>query len=486
MSDLDYDVVIVGAGISGLNCAYRLQQRCPLLTYTILENRSSIGGTWDLFKYPGIRSDSDLHTFGFAWRPWNSRNPIAEAPAIKQYLSESIEEFGIDKNIQFQQMVNKADWSSKTSTWTLDVTDNSAEKSAEKKIRTSFIVFATGYYDYKNPLAADIPGLDQFKGQVIHPQFWPEDLELKGKKVVIIGSGATAITLLPNVAKEAAETVMLQRSPSYIFPLPQSDPIADLLKLVLPISWVAQIQRVKFLFAAQIMYTFCRTFPNAAKSFLQGIARKRLPKDMAIDPNFNPRYKPWDQRLCLCPDGDFYRGIRKDGAKVVTGTIDTVTEKSIVLKDTKQTLTPDIIVTATGLRLLIAGGIKIHMDGKLVNTSEKKTWKSTMLQDVPNVAFSLGYVNASWTLGADCAATVITRQLNYMREKKLKSATPTIPAGETVEDAPLLAINSTYVIKALNDVPKAGNKGVWRARQNYITDSIASTYGSITDSITYA
>lgn len=485
MDTPDFDTVVIGAGISGINTGYRLQTETPHLSYTILENRADVGGTWDLFKYPGIRSDSDLYTFGFQWQLWAKSSPIADAASIKKYVKESAETHGIMKKIQFNQAVKQASWSSKTSLWSLTVEDNREGRQLERVLRCRFIVFGTGYYDYSAALDVKVPGLDKFQGQIVHPQFWPEKIDLEGKRVVVIGSGATAITLLPSIAQKAESVVMLQRSPSYILSLPQNDPFRRTVKNWFPTSWVAPILRWRFLIQSYLFYNFCRLFPARAKRLLRHGASLQLPPGYKIDPNFNPSYKPWDQRLCLCPDGDFYKAIRGGNAHIITDTIKTVTEKGITLDNSSELLQADVIVTATGLKLQFAGGIKILVDGEVIDASKKHAWRSTLLQDVPNAAFVVGFANASWTLGADCAGYLVTRVLNRMSKHGYQSVTPRLAPGAEMDTVPIINLNSTYVKAASGALPVAGSRGPWLPRQSYFSDLWGSKYGHLTAELVY-
>ncbi|KAF4555932.1 Flavin-binding monooxygenase-like protein 11 [Elsinoe fawcettii] len=461
----NYDIVIVGAGVSGIDAAYRVQEQLPGLNYTILEARAAIGGTWDLFRFPGIRSDSDLHTFGFPFRPWKLQNAIAEAPLILEYMKETAAEFGIDKKIQFRHKVDKADWSSKRQKWSLSVTANDDQ---QKTIRTQFLFWCTGYYDYRNPLKAVIPGISNFKGLTVHPQFWPEDLDYTDKKVIIIGSGATAVTILPNMAKHTPHVTMLQRSPTYIIAMPQDDLINRTLRKLLPASIAYRFIRLRFIMLAYMSFTIFQAFPNFARKLLRGQAKSLLPKDYAMDPNFNPKYNPWDQRLCISPSGDFYSAIRNGRAQVVTGEIETVTEHSIRLKDGTE-LDADIIVTATGLRLQIAGGAKISVDGNAVEPGERFVYRHAMLNDVPNAALFVGYTNASWTLGSDSTAHYVCRLVNYMRGKGFASATPRI-GDKGMQRKALLDLNSTYIKEGDSVLPSAGSGKRWSPRSMYLWD----------------
>ncbi|PNS20290.1 hypothetical protein CAC42_5740 [Sphaceloma murrayae] len=465
MASETYDVVIIGAGISGIDAAYRVQEQLPGAKYTILEARESIGGTWDLFRFPGIRSDSDLHTFGFPFRPWKLHNAIAEAPLILDYMKETAAEFGIDKHIQFKHKVDTAEWSTKRQKWSIAVTANDSQK---KTIQGTFLFFCTGYYDYKNPLSADIPGLSDFKGLTVHPQFWPENLDYTDKKVVIIGSGATAVTILPNMAKHTPHVTMLQRSPTYIVAMPQDDAINRTLRTIFPSGVAYRFIRLRFILLAYLSYTIFQAFPNFARKLLLGQTRKLLPKDYQLDPNFNPKYNPWDQRLCVSPKGDFYSAIRNGRASVVTGEISSVNEHDILLKDGTK-LDADIIVTATGLRLQIAGGAKIFVDGRPVTTGDHYVYRHAMLSDIPNAWLFVGYTNASWTLGSDSTAHYACRLINYMRGKGIGSATPRV-GDKGMQREPLLGLNSTYVKKGENVLPSAGTGERWKPRSMYLWD----------------
>lgn len=480
-SPVDYDTIIIGAGISGINAAYRIQEQCPGRTYAIFEARDAIGGTWDLFKYPGIRSDSDLHTFGFAWRPWKSENTIADAPSILKYMKECVQWAGIDKKINFGHRLINANWSSSAQAWSLKLEANGEQKS----VTARFMTLATGYYDYKEALPAHITGIDKFEGQVIHPQFWPENLDYNGKNIVIIGSGATAITLLPNLTEKASHVTLLQRSPTYILSLPKEDASANFMKRWLPLRLAYALIRLKFIVLPFLFFKFCRAFPKPARSILQAGAQKQLPKSVSVKPHFSPKYGPWEQRLCVCPSGDFYRALRQDKASVVTGHIQEVTEKSIKIKDSGEVLHPDIIITATGLKVQLAGGAKISVDNKPVEINSKHVWKGAMLEDVPNAAIMIGYTNASWTLGADATAQLINRITNRMDKEGRTSITPFVEKDSNLQDRSVLNLNSTYVIKAQGEMPKAGNQAPWLPRSTYIFDIWDAWYGNITKGAKY-
>ncbi|KAH7042663.1 hypothetical protein B0J12DRAFT_204976 [Macrophomina phaseolina] len=472
----DYDVIIVGAGISGINAAYRIQTQLPAGTrYVILEGRDNMGGTWDLFKYPGIRSDSDLHTFGFPFRPWDEQKAIADGPSIVKYIKETAAVYGIDQHIRYRHKLVTANWSSDSQRWSLEVDANGESR----RLNSSFLMMATGYYDYNEPLQTTIPGLENFKGTIVHPQFWPEDLDYSNKKMVIIGSGATAITLLPVLAEKASHVTMLQRSPGYIVSLSTVSPLDNLARALLP-SWIAHtLIRWRFLVQGYLFFHFCRAFPNAARKLIRQGTLKQLPKNVPHDPHFVPNYNPWEQRMCACPDGDFYKSLQEGRASVATGRIKTVTDRSIELENSERIDDIDIIITATGLKIQLGGGAKLFVDGQEVNPGQKFIWKGLMLQDVPNAAFVIGYTNASWTLGADATAQLVTRLIGHMRQKGMTSAVPRIGSSEDLQPIPVLNLNSTYVEKAKDVMPKAGDKGPWMPRRSYFTDIWNAKFGDI-------
>jgi cation diffusion facilitator CzcD-associated flavoprotein CzcO len=471
----DFDVIIIGAGISGINAAYRLQTQASWASYTILEARGGMGGTWDLFKYPGIRSDSDLYTFGFTWRPWMQEKAFADGPSILQYIKESAAIHGIDRKIQFNHKLVAAEWFSDRQSWKLSIKADGEDKFFYGR----FLVMATGYYDYDDPLPAAIPGIESFKGAVVHPQFWPEDLDYASKKIVVVGSGATAVTLLPSLAEKASRVTMLQRSPGYMLSLPSIDPTSRWARKWLP-SWLAyRILRIKFLLLPFLFFKFCRRFPNTARSFLRRGAIKQLPKTIPHDPHFEPTYDPWEQRMCVCPGGDFYKALRSGRAAVATGHIKSVTEDGILL-ESGQKLDADIIVTATGLKIQMAGGARVYVDGEKLGFSDKFLWKSIMIQDLPNTAFIIGYTNASWTLGADATAQFIARLLNYMKKNGITAAVPRLEDQSAIKRMPILNLNSTYLKRAMDSMPKAGDKAPWRPRASYFSDLWQARFGNIT------
>ncbi|CAI7633910.1 unnamed protein product [Penicillium pancosmium] len=470
-SGLHFDVIIVGAGISGINSAYHIQDQLPGFSYAILEAREDLGGTWDLFRYPGIRSDSDLFTFGFAFNPWNYSNPIADGPSIKQYIRETAQKYSIDKNILFRHHVSSANWSKADNTWSLAVDADGAPKT----LTTRFMIFGTGYYDYKEALQAKIPGLDNFQGQIIHPQFWPEDLDYKNKKVVIIGSGATAITLLPNLANEAANVTMLQRSPTYIQSIPNRTNNRRL-SCLLPTGLYHRLQRAIWIQRQRIFFLFCQCFPSISAWYLK----------LAYDPHFKPNYDPWDQRLCVCPDGDFFASLRSGKANVCTDTIKTVTKKGITL-NAGEMLDADIIITATGLKLQIAGGVALTVDGENFDISSKYMWNGVMLQDLPNAAFVIGYTNASWTLGAEATAQCITRIIKTLESRKLVAAVPHVKDQDAplLQERPMVQLKSTYIIDGPRVFPRASDRGPWLPRDHYGKDIRFATKGNLDDGLEF-
>ena len=472
------DVIIVGAGISGINAAYRLQTELSSSSYTILESRGGIGGTWDFFRYPGFRSDSDLYTFGFSWRPWSQKKYIADGELIRKYIRESAAMYGIDRKVQFRHKLVSANWSSDQQAWSLLV-DADGER---KYFHARFVILSTGYYDYDEPLSTTITGIENFKGNIVHPQFWPEDFEYKDQKIVVIGSGSTAVTLIPSLAKEASHVTMLQRSPSYLLARPSVDAFGQFVSKVLP-SWMShRLTRLKFLVVNFLFIKFCGAYPQAARNLIKKATVKELPKDTPHNPHFEPRYNPWEQRLCLCPDGDFFETMRAGKASVVTDTITTVTENGIQLASGK-TLDADVIVTATGLKVKTAGGAQISVDNTPIKIGEKFLWKGVMLQDLPNMATVIGYTNASWTLGADATALFVVRLLKYLSDNGITAAVPRLEHPEKMKSTAAMNLSSTYVVKGMKEIPKAGDKAPWLPRSTYFSDLWAAKFGNITDGL---
>lgn len=478
---LDTDIIIVGAGISGINTAYRLQQEAPKGTsYVILENRDSIGGTWDLFRYPGIRSDSDIHTFGFSWKPWTDKRPLAAGDKILAYMKEAAAEQGITKNIRFRHKVLSVDWSSQHLMWAVTVQTGDEIKT----LHSRFIILGTGYYSYEKPLNTTIPGLENFKGEIIHPQFWPQNYDYSDKNMVIIGSGATAVTILPSVIEKVKRATMLQRSPTYIVPQPSNDWWTGFYQKVLPARLALRINRFRWISKSYFFYYFCHYFPNVARKAIRDLIVPQLPGSISADPHFKPAYKPWEQRMCASPDGDFYAALRTGKGEVVTDTIKQVAEHGIQLQSGK-TLEADIIVTATGLQLRFGGDIKISVDGTLVDTPNKFSWKGAMLEDVPNLFYVFGYLNASWTLGADVVASLVTRLLHSMKRKNILAITPKLKPAERKEAPMKVELSSTYMTGFRSVFPKSG-KGQWQYNWNYMVDMYGAKYGDITTGLDLA
>jgi monooxygenase len=466
-----FDVLVVGAGLSGVGAAYRLQTECPDRTYTILEARESLGGTWDLFRYPGVRSDSDMFTLGYPFRPWQQAKAIADGPSILSYIRETAEAYGIDRHIRYRQKVVAADWDSSEGQWTVDVDGGG-------RYTCRFLYMCSGYYSYDGGYQPEFPGRDEFRGRIVHPQAWPSDLDYAGKRVVIIGSGATAVTLLPAMADQTAHITMLQRSPSYLASLPAVDPVARLVRRYVPERLAHHVNRWKNVILTLGFYQFCRRFPAQAKKFLAEATAKQLPEGYPVDPDFTPRYNPWDQRMCLVPDADLFEAIKAGRASVVTDQIDTFTETGIRLESGRE-LDADIIVTATGLELRACGGISPSIDGREVDPHSTHVYRGFMLSDVPNFAICLGYTNASWTLRADLASRSVCRLLNLMARDHYDVAVAPYRETDSGPDTPLLDLNSGYVLRGAHRLPKQGSRPPWRLRQNYLLDYFSTRFGDL-------
>ena len=471
-------MIIIGAGLSGVGAGYRLQTRCPRKSYVILEGRAEIGGTWDLFRYPGVRSDSDMHTLGYSFRPWKEHEAIAEGGLIRKYIRETAAEFGIDRHIRFRQRVLSASWSSGEAQWTVETQD---ENGGINRYQCNFLYGCTGYYRYDAGYQPEFPGSERFVGRFVHPQQWPKDLDYNGKKVVVIGSGATAVTLVPAMASIAGHVTMLQRSPSYVLSLPQHDPVAGLLRRVLPLRTALQLVRWKNILINIAIYQISRLSPSRMRRMLRAGAVKDLPQGYEVDKHFNPRYQPWDQRLCLIPDSDLYKAISSGKASIVTAEIETFTERGIRLKSGEY-LDADIVVSATGLRMLALGGVQLIVDGEPVQTSREFIYKGTMLSNVPNFAFCIGYTNAPWTLRADLASMYVCRVLNHMDRRGYRTCTPVCDPA-SLEPRPLLNLTSGYVQRAAADLPKSASKAPWLIRQNYIRDLMTMKFSRLQDGI---
>ncbi len=461
------NVLIVGAGLSGICAAYHLQASCPNKTYAIFEGRDRLGGTWDLFRYPGIRSDSDMYTLGFSFRPWTNPKAIADGPAILAYIRETAEAYGIDRKIRYGHRVERARWSSRDELWTVEARDVATGLAVV--VTCNFLFMCAGYYDYEEGYTPEFPGRERFAGKVVHPQKWGPDVTYEGKRVVVIGSGATAVTLVPELAKRAAHVTMLQRSPTYITSLPAQDPVADWMRGRVPDEAAYAITRWKNVLMGMAFYQACRRFPDRAKRLLVGQVKKQLRGTVDVDPHFTPSYDPWDQRLCLVPNGDLFKAIREGRASVVTDHIDTFTERGIRLRSGDE-LEADVIVTATGLKLKFLGGLDVEVDGKHVEPSKTMAYKGMMLSDVPNLALAIGYTNASWTLKCELTAMYVCRLLKHMDEHGYARCCPRRNASVTEE--PLLTFSSGYVQRAIHAFPRQGSRAPWRVYQNYALDRL--------------
>jgi monooxygenase len=476
------DVLIVGAGLSGIGAACHLQYDCPQKTFAILEAREAMGGTWDLFRYPGIRSDSDMFTLGYSFRPWEDAQAIADGPSILRYIHETAREHGVEQKIRFGHRVLRADWSSADARWTV-----AAERSDTGETLTltcSFLYGCTGYYRYDEGYTPQFEGIDRFGGEIIHPQHWPEDLDCTGKQVVVIGSGSTAVTLVPSLAEEAERVTMLQRSPSYIVALPALDPIAGALRRVLPAKTAYSIVRWKNARLMMLHYKLCRRAPGLMRRLIRIGAARRLPADYEVDTHFNPRYEPWDQRLCLAPDGDLFAALSDGRASIVTDEIETFTETGLKLASGEE-LAADVIVTATGLNLLALGAVQLAVDGVDVELPRIVAYKGAMLCGVPNLALTFGYTNASWTLKADLIATYVCRLLSYMDEHGYAVCTPKAP-DPSLPTEPFLGLKSGYVLRSLDALPRQGATTPWRLHQNYFRDIPMLRRGPVDDAMEFS
>ena len=472
------DVVIVGAGLSGIGAAYRLQTECPERRYVILEARDSIGGTWDLFRYPGIRSDSDMFTLGYPFKPWRDPKAIADGPAILSYLRETAAEFGIDRQVRFRTRVLGADWSSAEARWTLDLEEHRPDgRAVRRSLTCNFLYSCAGYYDYEHPHAPVFEGVDDFDGDVVLPQFWPEGLDYAGKQVVVIGSGATAVTLVPAMVsgdRAAAHVTMLQRSPTWIAAVPGRDRHADRLRELLPPRLAHRLIRGKNVLFNIAFYQFCQRWPGLAGRLILGQSARRLGDPQLVADHFTPDYKPWDQRFCAIPDADLFTAIRRGRAEVVTDHVDRFVPEGIRLRSGR-VLPADLVVSATGLTLRTFGGIAPSVDGRPVELSEQFVWRGAMVTGLPNFAVCVGYTNASWTLRADLSSRLVCKVLDYMDRKDYAAVVPR-PDGP-LEKRPLLDLQSGYVKRSIADFPRQGHRGPWRVRQNYLLDRALTLRG---------
>ena len=470
------DVLIIGAGLSGIGGACHLRRNSPDRSFMIFESREASGGTWDLFRYPGIRSDSDMYTFGYGFKPWSDKSSIADGHKILSYIREAAAEYDVEQHIRYQHKVVTASWSSTQSRWS--VTAERGDTGEQVTISCQFIFSCSGYYDYDQGYTPEFAGIDNFKGQVIHAQHWPEQLDYQGKRVVVIGSGATAVTLVPAMSQDTASLVMLQRTPTYIASVPKEQPLAETLRKWLPDSWVFRLIRWKQVLFQIYLYQLSRRNPQRLRKYLLGLVRKEMGPDYDVDTHFTPDYNPWDQRLCGVPDGDLFTAIRENRAEVVTDHIDQFNKEGIHLKSGKQ-LDADIVVLATGLNLKFAGGVQYSVDGKVLDFAEHFIFRGMMFSGLPNMAFTVGYTNSSWTLKADLTGQYVSRLLNKMARHSYTAVTPRL-TGE-VEEMPLLDFDAGYVLRSRESFPKQGNRLPWKNYQNYIRDFIGLRLGRQND-----
>ena len=471
------DVLVVGAGLSGIGAGYHLQKKCPETSFLILEGRENIGGTWDLFKYPGIRSDSDMYTLGYNFKPWKEQKAIADAPSILKYLNETVEEFNLKSKIRFGKYVKKARWSSDSNQWTVDIEDKKTGKFSQ--ILCSFIFMCSGYYSYKEGYTPHFEGKENFKGDIIHPQKWDTSFDYSNKKIVVIGSGATAVTIVPEMAKTAKHVTMLQRSPTYVVAAPEKDNLANKLRKYLPLKFTYWFIRWRNILRQQYYFHLCKKYPKGVKNVIIREVKKKLGNDFDVKTHFTPKYNPWDQRMCLVPDGDLFEQINQGKASVVTDHIKNFTENGILLKSGKE-LKADVIITATGLNLEMLSTVEFFIDNKSVDISKTVTYKGMMYSGIPNLASTFGYTNASWTLGADLTSEYVCRVINHMKRNNYDVVCPKPNIGIEA-DPDYLNLTSGYIKRSLNIFPKQGKKAPWRNNQNYLIDIFQMKYGRIDD-----
>jgi len=475
MTQNHFNVIVVGAGISGIGAGHYLQKKCPNKSFVILEGRDNIGGTWDLFRYPGIRSDSDMNTMGFRFKPWMGVKSIADGPSILSYLHETVKENDLNKKIHFNQWVNEASWSSRDSQWTVQVENKKTQELQD--FTCDFLFLCGGYYNYEEGYTPHFSGRENFLGQIIHPQKWPKNLDYKNKKVVVIGSGATAVTIIPTMAEEAAHVTMLQRSPTYFLSAPDEDPVGNFLRKFISSKLTYKLVRWKNIRFQWWFFQKCRKFPKKVKEFLIKQVREELGPNYDIETHFTPKYNPWEQRMCLVPNGDFFNAINAGKASVITDHIDRFTKKGIKLKSGGE-VEADLIVTATGLNLEVCNGIKLEVDNNEVDISKTMTYKGMMFSDVPNLVATFGYTNASWTLRADLTSEYVCRLLNFMDKKGYANCCPR--TAEHVEpDGDWLDFTSGYVKRSMHKFPKQGSRDPWRNTQNFPKDVLAIRWGNI-------
>lgn len=473
------DVIIVGAGLSGICAGHYLQTKCPQHRYTILEMRGAIGGTWDLFRYPGIRSDSDMYTLGYAFRPWQDAKSVTNGSTILQYIRDTAKDEGIDQKIRYNQKITAAEWSSAQARWIVQVTHTQTGQTIQ--YTCNFLWMCSGYYNYRQGYTPDFPGVDKFQGCLVHPQKWPEGLDYADKRVIVVGSGATAVTLVPAMADAAEDVVMLQRSPSYVVTRPAKDKLANWLRGVLPAKTAYRIVRRRNILRDTFFYQLSQKWPDFAKKVLINGIRKELGKDYDVERHFTPHYNPWDQRVCLVPDSDLFKAIKQGKARVITDHIHSFTEKGIQLKSGVE-LAADIIVTATGLDIKFLSNIKVTVDGKEVQPAQQFAYRGVMLHDVPNLVQITGYTNISWTLKAGVASEYVCRLLNYMQKKGWRQCTPRLQ-GNHMESTPLITLSAGYFTRAAHKLPRQGSSRPWKLHQNYLRDIFNLRYSNLNDGV---
>ena len=473
---VDFDVVIVGAGLSGIGSAYHVKTACPQLSYAVLEGRARLGGTWDLFRYPGIRSDSDMYTFGFGFHPWRSPRAISPGADILAYAHETVDAYGLRQNMQFETRVEAADWDSTAARWTLTLARGPERRPDTLTCR--FLLSCTGYYDYESGYRPAFPGEARFRGPIVHPQHWDPEIDYADKRVVLIGSGATAVTMLPELAKTAREVVMLQRSPTYVTNLPTRDAFAEAAKRVLPQGLAHRLVRWKNILVGIAFYRFARSFPGAARRLLQRGVRKSLGEHFDAR-HFTPRYDPWDQRLCVVPDGDFFAALKSGRARIVTDTIATFTETGIRTAGGEK-LAADLVIAATGLTLKAFGGATFRVDGEVLDTAATHVYRGAMLSGVPNFAAAIGYTNAPWTLKVDLVGRFVTRLLNHLHARGYRSVTPRFDAAR-FGSRRLLDFDAGYILRGAHIMPRQGSARPWRVYENYLRDYWLIARGSVRD-----